>query len=74
MPEAEINSLLLKKDGKYFLVIPKEGLKPEEIISLTYHLADFTEINYISVEGLAHIMEYGEEIIKENAISKLKMI
>ena len=49
-------------------------MKPEEIISLTYHLADFTEINYISVEGLAHIMEYGEEIIKENAISKLKMI
>lgn len=74
MPEVPIKSSLLKKDGKYLLVIPREGLKQEEIISLTYRMADFIEIGYISSENLAHILEYGEEIIQEDAISKLKRI
>lgn len=74
IPEVSIKSSLLKKDGKYLLVMPKEGLKSEEIISLTYHIADFIEINHISSKSLVHLLEYGEEIIKEDAISKLKMI
>lgn len=74
MPETQINSSLLKKDGKYLLVIPKDGLKQEEVVNLRYQMADFIEVGYISSQGLAHLLEYGEAVIKADAISKLKRI
>lgn len=69
-----VESFVYKYNQKYYLFIPKKQFNKMENLSIILQLADYTDFDYISEITLTRIKEFGEVIVKEQAIDKLKNV
>ena len=69
-----VESFVYKYNQKYYLFIPKKQFNKMENLSIILQLADYTDFDYISEIALTRIKEFGEVIVKEQAIDKFKNI
>lgn len=69
-----VESFVYKYNQKYYLFIPKKQFNKMENLSIILQLADYTDFDYISEIALTRIKEFGEVIVKEQAIDKLKNV
>lgn len=69
-----VESFVYKYNQKYYLFIPKKQFNKMENLSIILQLADYTDFDYISEITLTRIKEFGEVIVKEQAIDKFKNI
>lgn len=69
-----VESFVYKYNQKYYLFISKKQFNKMENLSIILQLADYTDFDYISEITLTRIKEFGEVIVKEQAIDKLKNV
>lgn len=69
-----VESFVYKYNQKYYLFIPKKQFNKMENLSIILQLADYTDFDHISKITLTRIKEFGEVIVKEQAIDKLKNV
>lgn len=67
-------SLLLKQDGVFYLVIDFSGFSREEMHAFAYETADFYDTSISEASQIAHLGEHGSCIIKSGAIETLRSL
>lgn len=73
-PEYKSETKLYKYKEKYVLVLHIQNLEEEILNKLIFSITDYTKIEYADTIKLSRIDEYGEQIIKSNALDILRKI